>query len=70
MYKRINFEQFTELDPKWVRSQISSFIKEDTPYGDLTTDSITFNNKPVIAKMVAMEPFIFCGESYIPFSFP
>ena len=70
MHKRINFEQFTELDPKWVRSQILNFIKEDTPNGDLTTDSIIFNNKPVIANMVAMEPFIFCGESYIPSSFP
>ena len=70
MHKRINFEQFTKLDPKWVKSQILSFIKEDTPNGDLTTDSIIFNNKPVIANMVAMEPFIFCGESYIPFSFP
>ena len=70
MHKRINFEQFTELDPKWVRSQILSFIKEDKPNGDLTTDSIIFNNKLVIANMVAMEPFIFCGESYIPFSFP
>ena len=70
MHKRINFEQFTELDPKWVRSQILNFIKEDTPNGDLTTDSIIFNDKPVIANMVAMEPFIFCGESYIPSSFP
>ena len=59
MHKRINFEQFTKLDPKWVKSQILSFIKEDTPNGDLTTDSIIFNNKPVIANMVAMEPFIF-----------
>ena len=70
MKKRIEYEQITSLDPDWVREQIAHFMEEDIPDGDVTTKATITESAPIIANMVAAEPFVFCGESIIPYCFP
>ena len=70
MEKRIQYEQITSLDPDWVRSQIGKFMAEDIPDGDITTEATVSGSIFVVAKMVAVDKFIFCGESIIPYCFP
>ncbi len=70
MEKRIQYEQITSLDPDWVRSQIGKFMAEDIPDGDVTTEATVSGSIFVVAKMVAVDKFIFCGESIIPYCFP
>ena len=70
MEKRIQYEQITSLDPHWVRSQIGKFMAEDIPDGDITTEATVSGSIFVVAKMVAVDKFIFCGESIIPYCFP
>lgn len=70
MNKKINFQQLTNLDNKWIRSKISEFIKEDAPHGDLTTKATVLDSTNITANMIAMEDLIFCGEKYLPFCFP
>ena len=70
MEKRIQYEQITSLDPDWVRSQIGKFVAEDIPDGDVTTEATVSGSIFVVAKMVAVDKFIFCGESIIPYCFP
>ena len=70
MEKRIEFEQITSLDPDWVREQIDHFMEEDIPDGDATTQATITEYAPVISNMLAAEPFVFCGESIIPYCFP
>lgn len=70
MNKKINFDQQINLEPNWIRSKISEFIKEDTPNGDVTTDATVLESESVSAGMIAMENLIFCGEKYLPFCFP
>ena len=70
MEKRIEFEQITSLDPDWVREQIDHFMEEDIPDGDATTQATITESAPVISNMLAAEPFVFCGESIIPYCFP
>ena len=38
--KRISHKQITHLDPKWIKIKIESFLREDAPYGDITSGSI------------------------------
>lgn len=70
MEKRIQYKQITSLDPNWVREQISQFMVEDIPDGDVTTEATVTPSTLVVAKMNAAEEFVFCGESIIPFCFP
>ena len=70
MKKRIEYEQITFLEPAWIREQIAHFMEEDIPDGDVTTEAIFTESKPIIANMVTMGKFVFCGESIIPFCFP
>ncbi|MDC0480002.1 carboxylating nicotinate-nucleotide diphosphorylase [bacterium] len=70
MKKRIEYEQIIFLEPAWIREQIAHFMEEDIPDGDVTTEAIITESKPIIANMVTMDKFVFCGESIIPFCFP
>ncbi|MDP6755614.1 MAG: hypothetical protein QF769_05790, partial [Candidatus Marinimicrobia bacterium] len=70
MKKRIEYEQKTSLNPDWVREQISHFMEEDIPNGDITTEAIITAATPIIAQINSGENFIFCGSSVIPYCFP
>ncbi|MBT3179513.1 MAG: carboxylating nicotinate-nucleotide diphosphorylase [Candidatus Marinimicrobia bacterium] len=70
MQKRIEYEQVTFLDPNWIREQISHFMEEDVPEGDITTNATVTETVSVVAKMVSADSFVFCGEYIIPLCFP
>jgi len=70
MPKRVQYPQNTSLNPEWVKQQIEHFKSEDMPDGDITTELTVKEDSIAQAKLIAMEPFIFCGASIFPYSFP
>ena len=43
--KRIGHKQITYIDPNWIKIKIESFLKEDAPFGDITSSSIISKEK-------------------------
>ncbi len=70
MRKRVHYPQLTSLPPDWVKKQIAIFIAEDMPTGDITTELTIRCDSIASGKFIAMESFIFCGESVLPYCFP
>ena len=68
--KRISHKQITHLDPNWIKNKIESFLREDAPYGDITSGSIIAKEKKIHAKMISADDLVFCGKAIIPYCFP
>jgi len=64
-----NYKQYISLDKDTVIEKINTFLKEDLPNGDITTDATISNDTIVEASIVAMENMIFSGAEIIPHCF-
>ena len=65
----INYTQYKTLDENLVIEKINSFLEEDIPSGDITTDAIIDKNTIIEADIVAMEDMVFSGAQIIPHCF-
>lgn len=65
----INYTQYNKLNKKDIIRKINSFLIEDMPSGDITTETTVKDNITVQANIVAMGKMIFSGEQIIPYCF-
>ena len=64
-----NYIQHITLDKNIIIEKINSFLKEDMPEGDLTTDSTISDGQIIEADIIAVENLIFAGKEIIPYCF-
>ena len=64
-----NYKQYISLDQDAIIKKINSFLEEDLPNGDITTDATIANNTTAVARIVAMENMIFSGAEILPYCF-
>ena len=60
-----NYIQHIKLDKNIIIEKIDSFLKEDLPYGDITTNSTIADNQIVEANIIAVENLIFSGKENV-----
>ena len=64
-----NYIQHNKLNKEEVLIKLDSFLEEDIPSGDITTDSTVKENLVIEANIVAMEEMIFSGIEILPHCF-
>lgn len=64
-----NYTQYIALDENLVLKKINSFLEEDIPSGDITTEAIINDNSTIEADIIAMENMTFSGMQIIPHCF-
>ena len=64
-----NYKQYINLDKNTVIEKINSFLEEDLPNGDITTDATIADNTIANANIIGMEEMIFSGKQIIPHCF-
>ena len=64
-----NYTQYITLDKNSVIEKIKTFLDEDLPDGDITTDATISENTLIKANIIAMENTVFSGKQIIPHCF-
>ena len=64
-----NYTQHIKIDRDLIIKKVNSFLEEDLPQGDITTDSTIQNNQIIDADIVALEDLVFSGKEVIPHCF-
>ena len=64
-----NYKQYINLDKNTVIEKINSFLEEDLPNGDITTDATIADNTIANANIIGMEEMIFSGKQVIHYCF-
>ena len=64
-----NYIQHIKLDKNIIIKKINSFLEEDLPHGDITTN-LTIKDNPIIqGDIIAAENLIFSGREILPYCF-
>jgi len=64
-----NYIQHITLDKNMIIEKINSFLEEDMPNGDLTTNATISDSQIINADIIAVEDLIFSGAEIIPYCF-
>ena len=65
----IEYPQYKKLSDEYIIGKITSFLSEDIPNGDITTEISTSDNSEITAEIYATEKLVFAGSEIIPHCF-
>lgn len=66
----IHYQQLFQLDEKYIKEKIKTFLEEDIPIDDFTTSGTVSEDSTTTAIIEAQGELVFAGENIIPHFFP